>query len=206
MGSCGLQVFPHFCCCCILFLPDFDLVSTLQQTLEAKVESCALRNMNRQTALLKTRSLNPKASRTNVSEETPFSWRPQSVCRRLARHKESLELYEPSKAPRAKPSPNQDYAGPIVCRPMGLPITSGCDTTRDRIRVCSDASSTAMQCLRPLRHSGGPFPQFFNGIQVWALVWPLKDFLMLVLKPFQHCASESIHTPWLIPHLLQCEF
>ena len=37
---------------------------------------------------------------------------------------------------------------------MGLPITSGCDTARDRTWICSDASSTVMQCLRPLRHSG----------------------------------------------------
>ena len=45
--------------------------------------------------------------------------------------------------------------GPIVCRPMGLLITASCDTALDQTRVCSDASSTAMQCLRPLRHYGG---------------------------------------------------
>jgi hypothetical protein len=43
----------------------------------------------------------------------------------------------------AKPSPNQDNAGPVVRRPMGLPITASCDTardqTRDRTRVYSDA-------------------------------------------------------------------
>uniref|UniRef100_A0A8C7FFT9 Arf-GAP with GTPase, ANK repeat and PH domain-containing protein 3 n=2 Tax=Oncorhynchus kisutch TaxID=8019 RepID=A0A8C7FFT9_ONCKI len=49
--------------------------------------------------------------------------------------------------------PNTDDAGPIVHRPMGLPISDGCDTARDRTRVCSDASNTEMQCLRPLRHS-----------------------------------------------------
>ena len=53
----------------------------------------------------------------------------------------------------AKPSPNSGDAGPIVCRPMGLPITAGCDTARDQTLVCSDASSNAMQCLRPLHHS-----------------------------------------------------
>ncbi|KAM9568555.1 uncharacterized protein ACWYII_016781 isoform 2-T2 [Salvelinus alpinus] len=31
------------------------------------------------------------------------------------------------------------------------PVAAGCDTAR----ICSDAASTAMQCLRPLRHSGG---------------------------------------------------
>jgi hypothetical protein len=37
---------------------------------------------------------------------------------------------------------------------MRLPITAGWDTAQDRIRVCSDASSTEMQCLRPLRQPG----------------------------------------------------
>ena len=37
---------------------------------------------------------------------------------------------------------------------MGLPITAGCDTAQDLTRVCSDTSSTEMQCLRPLRQSG----------------------------------------------------
>ena len=40
------------------------------------------------------------------------------------------------------------------CRPMGLPIMSDCDTAWNRTRVCSDASSTEIQCLRPLRHYG----------------------------------------------------
>ena len=39
---------------------------------------------------------------------------------------------------------------------MGLPIMAGCDTAWNQTRVCSDASSTEMQCLRPLRHSGAP--------------------------------------------------
>jgi hypothetical protein len=43
------------------------------------------------------------------------------------------------KAPPAKLSPNPDDAGPIVCRPMGLSITAGCDTAWDQPRVCSDA-------------------------------------------------------------------
>jgi hypothetical protein len=44
-----------------------------------------------------------------------------------------------------------DVAGPIVRRPMGLPITSGCDTARIRTRDISDATSTGRQCLRLLR-------------------------------------------------------
>ena len=34
----------------------------------------------------------------------------------------------------------------------GLPITAGCDTARDQTRVCSDTSSTEMQCLKLLHH------------------------------------------------------
>jgi hypothetical protein len=33
--------------------------------------------------------------------------------------------------------PNPDDSGPIVLRPMGLPVTYGCDTAWDRTRVCS---------------------------------------------------------------------
>ena len=43
----------------------------------------------------------------------------------------------------------------IVRHLMGLPVAAGCDTARDDTRVCSDASSTAMQYLRPLSPSGG---------------------------------------------------
>ena len=46
-----------------------------------------------------------------------------------------------------------DDAEPIVRHPMGLPIMAGCDTAQDWTRVCSDTSSTKMQCLRQLRHS-----------------------------------------------------
>jgi hypothetical protein len=45
------------------------------------------------------------------------------------------------------PNTNLDDA---VCRPMALPITASRDTAWNRTRVCSDASSTEMQCLRPL--------------------------------------------------------
>ncbi|KAM9407695.1 uncharacterized protein ACWYII_027526 isoform 1-T2 [Salvelinus alpinus] len=40
---------------------------------------------------------------------------------------------------------------------MGLPITASCDLAWNRTRVCSDASSTEMECLRPLSNSGGPW-------------------------------------------------
>ena len=40
-----------------------------------------------------------------------------------------------------------------LCRPIGLQIMAGCDTAWNRTRVCSDAASAEMQCLKPLRHS-----------------------------------------------------
>jgi hypothetical protein len=42
----------------------------------------------------------------------------------------------------AYPEPNLDHAGLID--PMGLPITAGCDTAWNQTRVCSDASSSAL--------------------------------------------------------------
>ena len=54
----------------------------------------------------------------------------------------------------AYPWPNTNDTGPIVPHPKGHPITAGCDTAWDRTRVCSDTSSTEMQCLKPQLHSG----------------------------------------------------
>jgi hypothetical protein len=95
--------------------------------------SC-IKGLGKQTVLRNT-----EASYTNVSEETLFSWQRESDCRLPARHKESLEGDEPSKAPSVKPSPNPDNSGPIVRRPMGVPIMAICNTAWDRTRVCSDA-------------------------------------------------------------------
>ncbi|KAK6302769.1 hypothetical protein J4Q44_G00271240 [Coregonus suidteri] len=73
--------------------------------------------------------LNPEASCTNVSEETPYNWRP---CQRAwpGPPQESLERYGTRTSQPAKPSPNPDDAVPIVCRLMGLPVAAGCDTAR----------------------------------------------------------------------------
>ena len=89
---------------------------------EMKVGSCVLRNMTRQTAVLNSRSLNPEASRTNVSEETAFNWPPKSAFRHPAHHKKLLEHDEPNKVPRAKPSPNPDDAEPIVWDSRSRPV------------------------------------------------------------------------------------
>ena len=58
-------------------------------------------------------------------------------------------------SPTAKPTSNPADAGPIVRRPMGLPVAAGCDRAWTRTRISSGTASNAMQCLRPLGHSGG---------------------------------------------------
>ena len=70
--------------------------------------------MTRLTSLLNTHQINLEASRTNVTEETQFNWRPGSSHRHPACQNESLERDQPSKAPPAKAFPNPDDAGPIV--------------------------------------------------------------------------------------------
>uniref|UniRef100_A0A4W5L035 Uncharacterized protein n=1 Tax=Hucho hucho TaxID=62062 RepID=A0A4W5L035_9TELE len=86
-------------------------------------------------------SLNPETSRNNVSEETLSSWRPKSVCRRPARHKESLEHDETRKSRPTKPSPNPDGAGPIVHCLMGLQVMADCDTAWDQTRATFNGSN-----------------------------------------------------------------
>jgi hypothetical protein len=117
--------------------------------------NCVLRNTTRQ-ASCHTARLTWLASRTNVSEETPYSWRPEDSMHAPGRHKESLEHDGTRTSRPAKPSPNPDDVGPIVHRLMCLPVLASCDTALDRTRICSDASSTAMQYLRSLGYSGGP--------------------------------------------------
>ena len=56
--------------------------------------------------------------------------------------------------PGQNPPLTRTMLGQNLHHPMGLPITAGCDTAQDKTRVCGDASSTEMQCLRLLRHSG----------------------------------------------------
>jgi hypothetical protein len=74
----------------------------------------------------------------------------ESACRRLARHKESLECDEIRKSWPAKPSPNPDNGGPIVCCLMRLPVSAGCKTAWKRTRVCTDASIVLLTTA-PLR-------------------------------------------------------
>jgi hypothetical protein len=63
------------------------------------------------------------------------SWRPKSECMRPARHKESLEHDGTTTSQPGCLCP----IGPIARRLTGLPVADGCDTARDRTRICSDA-------------------------------------------------------------------
>ena len=68
-----------------------------------------------------------------------------SACTAPGPPQESLVHYGTRTSLPAQPSSNSDNTGPIVHRPMGLPVTAGCNR-----------AWTRTQCLRPLRHSGGP--------------------------------------------------
>lgn len=61
------------------FGPLAHLCNSLLGLAEAKVDSCVLRNMA--AYFLSHCSLNLDVGLTNVSEKTPFDWRPESVCR-----------------------------------------------------------------------------------------------------------------------------
>ena len=76
-------------------------------------------------------SLNPEASRTNVSKETRYNWRPKSMCMLPARHRSCSSAMGQGHSGR----PDPDDTRPIV-HPSWSVVT-------------------------PLRHAGGPlFRQF----------------------------------------------
>ena len=99
-------------------------------------------------------SLNPEASRTDVSEESLHNWRPNSACMRLARHKESLER-DGTRTSRdgPRPSPKLDDAVPIVRRLMDLPPHG--------IEPRSVVTPLALRC-RALDLLGRPLRYIFN--------------------------------------------
>ena len=92
---------------------------------------------------------------------------------------------------QATPSPNLDEAGPIVLRLMGLLVAANCDTAQYWTRICSDASSTVMQCLRPLCLSGGSPPLKF--LKVIRKEWFRKfiQFRHINVQPIQDCRCCS---------------
>jgi hypothetical protein len=73
----------------------------------------------------------------------------------------SLQLPYRLRRSRAMHPPKHDPAKPhcfLTHYPLKPEVgdRSHCACARDQTRIGSDASSTEMQCLRPLRHSGGP--------------------------------------------------
>ena len=58
-----------------------------------------------------------------------------SACIALGPPQESLVHDETRTSLLAKPSPNSDDAGAIVRRPIGLPVTAGCDSAYDTVLV-----------------------------------------------------------------------
>jgi hypothetical protein len=115
----------------ILWYPigSYSLVSSLKLLMRSRAGSPPKHNPTKPHCFLTQCPLNPEASRTNVSEETQYTWRPCQRALRPARHRtqESLVRDGTRTSLPAKPSPNPDDAGPIVRRPMGLPVTVGCD-------------------------------------------------------------------------------
>uniref|UniRef100_A0AAZ3PQH3 Tc1-like transposase DDE domain-containing protein n=1 Tax=Oncorhynchus tshawytscha TaxID=74940 RepID=A0AAZ3PQH3_ONCTS len=87
---------------------------------------------------------------------------------------------------------------------MGLPITTSCDTAWNRTRVCSDASSTEMQCVRILHHLGaqhtsrlckGYLTKKENDLVLHQMTWPLQspnfNPIEMVLDELDHGVKEK---------------
>jgi hypothetical protein len=104
------------------------------------------------------------------------------------------------------PWPNLDSAGPVVHRPMGLPITARCDAAWIQTRDCSDASCAEMQCLRPLRHSGAQHKVHFFATFVAVLLKCLISNRKHIFEMFILYKLPSIQSIILvnIVELLQC--
>jgi hypothetical protein len=62
---------------------------------------------------------------------------------------------------RKKHSPNPDDTGPFMSRPMGLPVTVGCNTAWDRTRGCSGAFALIVEFVI--------FNLFFNVYVLWPM-------------------------------------
>ena len=137
--------------------PDIQLVVTVfshccnSRTDSGEAKARAMRPPRHNAAkhcFLTHFSLNPEANRTNVSEETPYRWRPKLTCRRPAQEIPNApltrttlgQLWTASWVSRSQPAVTQDGIKPgYVVTPQAL-----------------------MLCLRPLRHSGIPSKPGFN--------------------------------------------
>ena len=97
--------------------------------------------------------------------------------------------------------------------PMGLPIMAGCDAAWIWTRYCSDASCTAMQCLRSLCHSGawlqlwvflGKSLRTFHTwivqylpITIFNILQALSNWLLIIARqPFLDLAVDFLVDSW----------
>ena len=98
--------------------------------------------------------INPEASHINVSEETPYTWRPcQCACAQpttgIARARWDKDI----PASQTLHKPRRRWAN---CVPThGSRLRPVATEPGLKPRISGGTASTAMQCLRPLRHSGG---------------------------------------------------
>ena len=89
---------------------------------------------------------------------------------------------------------NEGNTGPIVRRSMGLPITASRDTTWNRTRVFSDTSSTEMQCLRPLHHSGAQMAVSPKLTQTFPYCKSCFDYISVEMCG---CSQNRIWSMWI---------
>ena len=111
------------------------------------------------------------------------------------RYKESLERDGTRISQPAKLSRIPDDAEQIVRRHMGLPVVAGCDTARDRTRICSVASSTVMQCSLALSSSAEARSKRIV-LEIGATIWPAAKLFIgfsFILSPKSRQCGWVVH-------------
>ena len=76
--------------------------------------------------------------------------------------------------------------------------------SQSSLQICS--SSVKLDGGASMNSNLQVFPQILNGIQVWAVAGPLKDFHILVLKPFQCCFGCMLGVIVLLEHKYSLQY
>ena len=92
---------------------------------------------------------NPAASHTNVSEETPCTWRPWLACTAPGPPQESLVCDETRISLPAKPSLTRTMLGQLCVAPRTSRARPAVTEPGRKPRVSGGTASAAMQCPRP---------------------------------------------------------